>query len=262
MTAPTTGALSPEGLGSASTANTIKEEHTDHTKPATNINKEIGELARQLSRVSTTAGTELQAFSPQPGSKLDPNSTNFDPRVWVKAFVKLVESEEGSAPPRSLGVAFKNLNVFGWGSGAEHQKTFVDYPMDAVSYVLGLVGGGKKRRVDILRNFEGVIEQGELLLVLGPPGSGCSTLLKTIAGETAGLEVGSDSYMNFRGKPPLSIISLCSHIQVSTRTTCAPPSGAMFSTMPKSTVISPILLLAKHSRSPRAPIHFDTSPAA
>jgi ABC-type glutathione transport system ATPase component len=210
MTA-TTGALSPEDLGSASTANSVKDDNTDHAKPATNTNKEIGDLARQLSRVSTTADAELHAFSPQPGTKLDPNSTNFDPRAWVKAFVKLVESEDGSAPPRSLGVAFKNLNVFGWGSGAEHQKTFVDYPMDAVSYALRLFGRGKKRRVDILRNFEGVIEQGELLLVLGPPGSGCSTLLKTIAGETAGLEVGSDSYMNFRGKLTVHVISFRSH---------------------------------------------------
>ncbi|GKU06341.1 abc transporter cdr4 [Fusarium langsethiae] len=181
----TTGALSPEGLGSASTANTIKDDITDQTKPTPNINQEISDLARQLSRVSTTAGAELNAFSPQPGTKLDPNSTNFDPRAWVKAFVKLVESEDNSAPSRSLGVAFKNLNVYGWGTGAEHQKTVVDYPLDAAYYVLGLLGRGKKRRVDILRNFEGVIEQGELLL--------------TIAGETAGLGVGSDSYMNFRG---------------------------------------------------------------
>ncbi|KAM0548418.1 hypothetical protein ACHAPJ_009904 [Fusarium lateritium] len=188
-------------MGSASTANSVKEVTTDKEleKPASSINHDIGALARQFSRASTTADAELHAFSPLPGTRLDPNSTNFDPRAWVKAFVKLVESEAGSAPPRSLGVAWKNLNVFGWGSGAEHQKTYVDYPIDAVKYLVGLVGGGKKRRVDILRNFEGVVEQGELLLVLGPPGSGCSTLLKTIAGETAGLEVGSDAYMNFRG---------------------------------------------------------------
>ena len=238
-TAATSRALSPD-LGSASTANSVKDEHDNetHAKSTKNINQEIGELARQLSRVSTTAGAELQAFSPQPGSKLDPNSTNFDPRSWVKAFVKLVESEEGSAPTRSLGVAFRNLNVYGWGTGASHQKTFLDYPVDAVSYVLGLLSGGKKKKIDILRNFEGVIEQGELLLVLGPPGSGCSTLLKTIAGETAGLEVGSDSYMNFRGKQHFHLAGIHSRSQVSTRTTCAPPSEVMSFTTPRSTAIS------------------------
>jgi ATP-binding cassette subfamily G (WHITE) protein 2 (PDR) len=201
MTAATTGASSPHSK-QASTATSMKdattEEHPPDKSPS-NMNHDISALARQLSRVSTTADAELHAFSPKPGTRLDPNSSNFDPRAWVKAFVKLVEAEDGSAPPRSLGVAFKSLNVFGWGSGAEHQKTFVDYPIDAVKFVISLLGGGKKRRVDILRNFEGVVEQGELLLVLGPPGSGCSTLLKTIAGETAGLEVSPDSYMNFRG---------------------------------------------------------------
>ncbi|KAM0267314.1 hypothetical protein ACHAPA_006094 [Fusarium lateritium] len=204
MTATTTGASShsKQQLGTASTANSMKDVTTEEhqsDKPPSDMNHDISALARQLSRVSTTADAELHAFSPKPGTRLDPNSSNFDPRAWVKAFVKLVEAEDGSAPPRSLGVAFKNLNVFGWGSGAEHQKTFVDYPIDAVKFVVGLLGGGSKRRVDILRNFEGVVEQGELLLVLGPPGSGCSTFLKTIAGETAGLEVSPDSYMNFRG---------------------------------------------------------------
>ncbi|KAF9767044.1 hypothetical protein IL306_000446 [Fusarium sp. DS 682] len=189
-------------MGSESTAS-VQDGPPEEPQP--NITEQISNLARQLSRVSTTAGAELHAFSPQPGTKLDPNSPNFDPRAWVKAFVRLVESDAGSAPPRSLGVAFKNLNVYGWGSGAEHQKTIVDYPIDVVKYLVDLVGGGKKRRVDILRNFEGVVDEGELLLVLGPPGSGCSTFLKTIAGETAGLEVGPDSYMNFRGIDEKSI---------------------------------------------------------
>ncbi|KAM0421142.1 hypothetical protein ACHAPT_011034 [Fusarium lateritium] len=188
---------------STSTVASLKDEtavgssHSDG--PSTAMNHEIEALARQLTRASTTVGAELHAFCPQPGTRLDPNSPNFDARAWVKAFVKLDESEPGSAPPRSLGVAFRDLSVFGWGTGAEHQKSVVDYPLDVVKSLGSLLSSRKKRRVDILRNFEGVVEQGELLLVLGPPGSGCSTLLKTIAGETAGLKVTPESYMNFRG---------------------------------------------------------------
>ncbi|RSL81798.1 hypothetical protein CEP51_005565 [Fusarium floridanum] len=189
-----------------STAASLKDEtavsssHSDEGP----MNDEIEALARQLTRASTTVGAELDAFCPQPGTRLDPNSPNFDARAWVKAFVKLDESEDSSAPPRSLGVAFRDLNVFGWGTGAEHQKSVVDYPLDLVKSLVNLLSSRKKRRVDILRNFEGVVEEGELLLVLGPPGSGCSTLLKTIAGETAGLEVDPQSYMNFRGKYQLT----------------------------------------------------------
>lgn len=193
---------------STSTAASIKDDtavsssHSDEG-PSRVMNHEIEALARQLTRASTTVGAELHAFCPQPGTRLDPGSPNFDARAWVKAFVKLDESEAGSAPPRSLGVAFRDLNVFGWGTGAEHQKSVIDYPLDVVKSLVDLLSPRKKRRVDILRNFEGVVEEGELLLVLGPPGSGCSTLLKTIAGETAGLDVDPQSYMNFRGKHQL-----------------------------------------------------------
>ncbi|EEU37330.1 uncharacterized protein NECHADRAFT_37125 [Fusarium vanettenii 77-13-4] len=189
---------------STSTAASVKDDtavsssHSDEG-PSRVMNHEIEALARQLTRASTTVGAELHAFCPQPGTRLDPGSPNFDARAWVKAFVKLDESEDGAAPPRSLGVAFRDLNVFGWGTGAEHQKSVVDYPLDLVKSLVDLLSPRRKRRVDILRNFEGVVEEGELLLVLGPPGSGCSTLLKTIAGETAGLEVDPQSYMNFRG---------------------------------------------------------------
>lgn len=161
---------------------------------------EIEHLARELTRTSTTVGNELGALCPQPGSRLDPNSPSFNAYSWAKAMIRLTDSDPASAPSRTLGVAFRNLDVYGWTSGAEYQKGVQDLPVDIVSWFVRLIGGNKKqRRVDILRNFEGVVEEGELLLVLGPPGSGCSTLLKTIAGETAGLDVSSDSYLNFRG---------------------------------------------------------------
>lgn len=41
-----------------------------------------------------------------------------------------------------------------------------------------------------------------MLVVLGPPGSGCSTFLKTIAGETHGFFVDESSYLNYQGISP------------------------------------------------------------
>lgn len=41
--------------------------------------------------------------------------------------------------------------------------------------------------------------ESEMLLVLGRPGSGCSTLLKTIAGETHGLNISKNSHINYQG---------------------------------------------------------------
>src|SRR5271169_2250814 len=36
----------------------------------------------------------------------------------------------------------------------------------------------------LLHNFSGSVKDGEMLLVLGRPGSGCSTFLKTLASQT------------------------------------------------------------------------------
>jgi ABC-type multidrug transport system ATPase subunit len=33
-----------------------------------------------------------------------------------------------------------------------------------------MVGKGQKRRIDILRNFDGLVKSGEMLVVLGRPG--------------------------------------------------------------------------------------------
>lgn len=171
------------------------------------IQNDIQEVAR---RYSSTLSDE-HAFKPRSGGQLDPSSPHFDSRAWVKALVRLNESDPDTAPPRSLGVAFRNLSVHGWGTGgAEYQRGVLDLPWDVVRGLARmLVPNRRGKKVEILRGFEGVVEEGELLLVLGPPGSGSSTLLKTIAGETAGLEVDEESYMNFRGTyPPLVTTAL------------------------------------------------------
>ena len=56
-----------------------------------------------------------------------------------------------------------------------------------------------QRKINILKGLDGLVESGEMLVVLGPPGSGCSTLLKTIAGETHGIYVNGKSYLNYQG---------------------------------------------------------------
>ena len=63
------------------------------------------------------------------------------------------------------------------------------------------ITGRGKHKIQILRNFEGLVRSGEMLVVLGRPGSGCSTLLKTIAGETHGFYIDSKSEINYQGIP-------------------------------------------------------------
>lgn len=77
--------------------------------------------------------------------------------------------------------------------------------LEVVGFFNKITGRGQ-RKIQILRDFEGLIKSGELLVVLGKPGSGCSTLLKTISGETDGFFIDSESKINYQGIFSLSSI--------------------------------------------------------
>ncbi|KAF9875065.1 ABC transporter [Colletotrichum karsti] len=166
--------------------------------------RQIEDLARQVTNASRPHSLHVQddVLNPPKDSPLNPNSAYFDTVAWTKAFISLYESDPSSTPGRLTGVAFKNLNVFGYSTGTQYQKSAGNIALSIASDLVGLATGRTQSRIDILRDFEGLVEPGEMLLALGPPGSGCSTLLKTLAGQTEGLNVSKDSYMNFRGIDP------------------------------------------------------------
>jgi ATP-binding cassette subfamily G (WHITE) protein 2 (SNQ2) len=51
--------------------------------------------------------------------------------------------------------------------------------------ILPQLGTAREKR-DLIRDFSGVVRDGEMLLVLGRPGSGCSTFLKAITNKIEG----------------------------------------------------------------------------
>ncbi|KAL3491060.1 ABC-2 type transporter-domain-containing protein [Aspergillus germanicus] len=166
------------------------------------LQDDLQTLARQVTQNSHVSSHESSpnAYNPEPGSNLDPQSPTFDARAWVEGIIKLSQGDPDAAPLRFLGVAFKNLSAYGSSIGSESQLNVLNVVPRAISSIASLVGAKRRgSRVEILRDLEGVVEQGELLLVLGPPGSGCSTFLKTLAGETSGFEISEESYLNYRG---------------------------------------------------------------
>lgn len=98
--------------------------------------------------------------------------------------------------PKAFGVAFQNLSVYGYKTSTDYQHTFGNYP----ATLLIKAFGHAKEQVNILNSFDGLVRQGEMLLVLGRPGSGCSTLLKTIAGEMHSLHIGDKSEISYNGE--------------------------------------------------------------
>lgn len=174
----------------------------DEQRPSADLEVHVRDLALRATATSPSPSAEVQwreVLYPQSGSALDPQSSTFDGRLWVKTFFDLYNSTL-PAQPRSLGVAFRDLTVHGDTSGAQHQITAGNVFLGATEFVARRLGGVKQsKEVTILRDFEGILDAGQLLLVLGPPGAGCSTLLKTIAGETGGLRVSPETDWNYRG---------------------------------------------------------------
>ncbi|TFK72093.1 pleiotropic drug resistance ABC transporter [Pluteus cervinus] len=75
---------------------------------------------------------------------------------------------------------FRDLHVVGTKSSSTYQPTLAS-TFSPWSLIEGIQEAMRPPLRDILTGFEGVIRPGEMLLVLGKPGAGCSTLLKVLA---------------------------------------------------------------------------------
>lgn len=178
------------------------EDTDDGSNPEMNRRHSmVQDLARQYTRRSEMErpGSSQHLFQTEDAnSPLNPHSTKFSARAWARAVAELARHE--GAGFRKAGICFENMNVFGYGNETDYQK-------DVGNVWLGLPGlvrrftspTGGQRRIDILRSFDGLVEPGEMLVVLGPPGAGCSTFLKAIAGETNGIHVDKGTYLNYQG---------------------------------------------------------------
>jgi hypothetical protein len=127
---------------------------------------------------------------------LDPTSPAFDAYKWSRMVVHAADKAGVKLPQASF--TFKNLTVWGSRSTSHFQSNVASIFM--VPFRLSeYFRFGKQPQKAILKRFDGVTKSGELLLVLGRPGSGCSTFLKTIAGELHGLKVDGDSMVHYNG---------------------------------------------------------------
>ncbi|KAF2087078.1 ATP-binding cassette transporter ABC1 [Saccharata proteae CBS 121410] len=153
--------------------------------------RNTGVSGGDLEKVDTLAG--LDESSPA----LDPNSKEFDIYKWLRMFMRSLDEEDIKI--KRAGVLFRDLNVSGSGSALNLQKNVGSLllaplrPGDFFSF--------HKNEKKILHDFNGLMKSGELLIVLGRPGSGCSTLLKSMCGELHGLDLDEKSTIHYNGIP-------------------------------------------------------------
>ena len=94
------------------------------------------------------------------------------------------------ASAKKVGVVYKNLTIKGVGSKVAFVRTLPqavlgtfgpDLYKNLCRIIPALSFGGKEEVRDLIKDFTGVVREGEMMLVLGKPGSGCSTFLKVLA---------------------------------------------------------------------------------
>ena len=147
--------------------------------------------ASKLNGSSNKADGELNSYgtddSSENGDGHDHGSDNWDAmrQVMSNMFGRSRQAASEEEKTRHVGIVWKNLTVRGVGLGATIQPTISDIFLAIPRGLWNLLRHGPRRKKGkalrtIIDDFNGCVKPGEMLLVLGQPGSGCSTLLKVL----------------------------------------------------------------------------------
>ena len=131
-----------DNVGGRSSTKDKSDSSTD-TDTSSDLEKigstqEVAKLARQLTQpnggddklrrmssarsVKDTGGNYRNSFIDTGDPALDPSSGKFQPEAWVRTLIGIQSRDPERYPQRVAGVAYKNLNVHGFGSLTDYQK--------------------------------------------------------------------------------------------------------------------------------------------
>ena len=150
------------------------------------------ELFRVLSKKRTNAsGQEGSVMTEDEVAEVQQERAEIE-KLMSRMFGRDRQAHSEEEKTRHVGLIFKNLTVKGMGLGAALQPTVGD-PFLALPRLLKSLFGGRIKKTTgkppirtIINDFSGCVRPGEMLLVLGRPGSGCSTFLKVLANQRFG----------------------------------------------------------------------------
>lgn len=134
---------------------------------------QILKLARRFTQDSVHAwphGSSINPFTDAEDTCLDPNSPKFSAKRWVQALIELTSQDPERYPKRRAGVSYRHLSVGGYGGGAAYQPTVANVVLQGLRDLMVRLVPGRRREVQILRDHDGIVRSGEMLLVLGKPG--------------------------------------------------------------------------------------------
>lgn len=151
-------------------------------------------VALQRSRTKSTTGTgPTDDYSLEAGDaeNMAEKEEEFELGPFIKEGHFEKRTETGTSA-KKVGVVFKNLTVKGIGSTTNYVRTLPNavlgtFGPDLYKIISGFVPSLNFNAQPPLRtltnDFTGLVRDGEMMLVLGRPGSGCTTFLKAIANQ-------------------------------------------------------------------------------
>ncbi|RCK57807.1 Multidrug resistance protein CDR2 [Candida viswanathii] len=157
-------------------------------------------LETYLTNMTAVPGINPYGDEVYSNNQLNPDSDDFNAKFWVKNLRKLYESDPEYYKPSKLGIAYRDLRAYGVANDSDYQPTVANSLWKLASEgVSHFKKDNDSRYFDILKSMDGIMKPGELTVVLGRPGAGCSTLLKTIAAQTYGFHIGEESKISYDG---------------------------------------------------------------
>lgn len=131
--------------------------------------------------------------------QLDVDADSFDLRRLLHTFTK--SSEESGVKLRTLGVTFEDLTVLGKDQSYAYLPTVNDLLTLPLTIFRGIKDLIKCPEREILHEVTGLARSGEMVLVLGRPGAGCTTFLKTLGGTDEKMYTGIKGSVEYDGVP-------------------------------------------------------------
>lgn len=156
--------------------------------------KEGGRLRSLTSRRASHPKDEEKAVDEEKALEGGEEPVDFDLGEFLMGG-HLERRTTAGEPAKKVGVVFKNLTVKGVQTGASFIRTLPDAVIGTFGpdlykilchFIPPLRFGRQPPVRDLIHDFTGVLREGEIMLVLGRPGAGCSTFLKSITNDREG----------------------------------------------------------------------------
>lgn len=178
----------PQGVTSVQSGVDVEKAEQDFSQ----LNKQLSSISYQARQISKQDSRPSRHTANTQDVEKNGSSTESDDSWDLETTLRgnRAAEDEAGIKDKHIGVVWDDLTVRGMGGVKTYIKTFPDAIIDFFNVpqtIMDIFGWGNKgKEIKILDGFRGLVRPGEMVLVLGRPGSGCTTFLKTIANQRVG----------------------------------------------------------------------------